>query len=207
MIFPETGWLPDRLTSASGLDDIRLNDFENGGSSYQFTAFLRQPDSCKVYYEARARIEMSFWKLLLSNKGEFLCCGAQDTHTHTCILKKPLTLKAVLWGPLFLSDVTEKWTLPTSFWPQGLGDKWLKCGNHFAICNSKIPLFFDSLHRDGLISKDEMMAYFLRAKSQLHCKMGPGFVHNFQEMTYLKPTFCEHCAGFVSLSSIVFCRT
>lgn len=48
------------------------------------------------------------------------------------------------------------------------------------------------------------MAYFLRAKSQLHCKMGPGFVHNFQEMTYLKPTFCEHCAGFVSLFSIVF---
>lgn len=48
-----------------------------------------------------------------------------------------------------------------------------------------------------------MMAYFLRAKSQLHCKMGPGFVHNFQEMTYLKPTFCEHCAGFVSLFSII----
>ncbi|CAB1433610.1 unnamed protein product [Pleuronectes platessa] len=27
--------------------------------------------------------------------------------------------------------------------------------------------------------------------------MGPGFIHNFQEMTYLKPTFCEHCAGFL----------
>nr|XP_044993528.1 ras guanyl-releasing protein 3 isoform X4 [Jaculus jaculus] len=51
--------------------------------------------------------------------------------------------------------------------------------------------------QDGLITKEEMMAYFLRAKSQLHCKMGPGFVHNFQEMTYLKPTFCEHCAGFL----------
>ncbi|XP_007937081.1 ras guanyl-releasing protein 3 [Orycteropus afer afer] len=51
--------------------------------------------------------------------------------------------------------------------------------------------------QDGRISKDEMMAYFLRAKSQLHCKMGPGFIHNFQEMTYLKPTFCEHCAGFL----------
>ncbi|XP_068088218.1 ras guanyl-releasing protein 3 [Hyperolius riggenbachi] len=51
--------------------------------------------------------------------------------------------------------------------------------------------------QDGRISKDEMMAYFLRAKSQFHCKMGPGFVHNFQEMTYLKPTFCEHCAGFL----------
>lgn len=51
--------------------------------------------------------------------------------------------------------------------------------------------------RDGLISKDEMMAYFLRANPLLQCKMGPGFIHNFQEMTYLKPTFCEHCAGFV----------
>ncbi|XP_013914386.1 PREDICTED: ras guanyl-releasing protein 3 isoform X1 [Thamnophis sirtalis] len=51
--------------------------------------------------------------------------------------------------------------------------------------------------QDGLISKGEMMAYFLRAKSQLQCKMGPGFIHNFQEMTYLKPTFCEHCAGFL----------
>ncbi|KAG7268493.1 hypothetical protein CRUP_000215 [Coryphaenoides rupestris] len=50
---------------------------------------------------------------------------------------------------------------------------------------------------DGLISKDEMMAYFMRANPLLQCKMGPGFVHNFQEMTYLKPTFCEHCAGFL----------
>ncbi|XP_053488992.1 ras guanyl-releasing protein 3 isoform X1 [Ictalurus furcatus] len=51
--------------------------------------------------------------------------------------------------------------------------------------------------QDGLISKDEMMAYFLRANPVLQCKMGPGFIHNFQEMTYLKPTFCEHCAGFL----------
>ncbi|XP_077350861.1 ras guanyl-releasing protein 3 isoform X2 [Festucalex cinctus] len=51
--------------------------------------------------------------------------------------------------------------------------------------------------QDGLISKDEMMAYFLRANPLLQCKMGPGFLHNFQEMTFLKPTFCEHCAGFL----------
>lgn len=59
-------------------------------------------------------------------------------------------------------------------------------------------------NRDGLISKGEIMAYFLRAKSQLQCKMGPGFIHNFQEMTYLKPTFCEHCAGFVSICQCNF---
>ncbi|KAI3363428.1 hypothetical protein L3Q82_011574 [Scortum barcoo] len=57
--------------------------------------------------------------------------------------------------------------------------------------------------QDGLISKDEMIAYFLRANPLLQCKMGPGFVHNFQEMTYLKPTFCEHCAGFVCISKIL----
>lgn len=51
-----------------------------------------------------------------------------------------------------------------------------------------------------------MTAYFLRAKAQLCCRMGPGFIHNFQEMTYLKPTFCEHCAGFVSLCSPFSCR-
>ncbi|CAG6018152.1 unnamed protein product [Menidia menidia] len=51
--------------------------------------------------------------------------------------------------------------------------------------------------QDGLIGKDEMIAYFLRANPLLQCKMGPGFSHNFQEMTYLKPTFCEHCAGFL----------
>ncbi|XP_061692288.1 LOW QUALITY PROTEIN: ras guanyl-releasing protein 3 [Syngnathoides biaculeatus] len=51
--------------------------------------------------------------------------------------------------------------------------------------------------QDGLISKDEMIAYFLRANQLLQCKMGPGFLHNFQEITYLRPTFCEHCAGFL----------
>lgn len=77
--------------------------------------------------------------------------------------------------------------------------RWVpECRCYLVIWYSQILLFFDFPNRDGLISKDEMMAYFLRAKSQLHCKMGPGFIHNFQEMNYLKPTFCEHCAGFVS---------
>ncbi|KAK6489930.1 ras guanyl-releasing protein 3-like [Huso huso] len=51
--------------------------------------------------------------------------------------------------------------------------------------------------QDGLISKDEMMAFFVRGNSPLQYKMGPGFIHNFQEMTYLKPTFCEQCSGFL----------
>lgn len=91
--------------------------------------------------------------------------------------------------------------------------KNLFCVLH-AFCNEKILncslpqavtdlLYFFFHNRDGLISKEEMMAYFLRAKSQFQCKMGPGFTHNFQEMTYLKPTFCEHCAGFVSMFLII----
>lgn len=51
--------------------------------------------------------------------------------------------------------------------------------------------------QDGLISKEEMVAYFLRANPLLQKKMGPGFLHNFTEVTYLRPTFCEHCAGFL----------
>lgn len=86
--------------------------------------------------------------------------------------------------------------------------KNILCVLHAFCCENRLlgsvslavtdPLYF-FLNRDGLISKEEMMAYFLRAKSQFQCKMGPGFIHNFQEMTYLKPTFCEHCAGFVSM--------
>lgn len=75
-------------------------------------------------------------------------------------------------------------------------EKILTCSVPWAVTDL-LYCFFPN--RDGLISKEEMMAYFLRAKSQFQCKMGPGFIHNFQEMTYLKPTFCEHCAGFVSM--------
>ncbi|KAI2662124.1 RAS guanyl-releasing protein 2 [Labeo rohita] len=48
---------------------------------------------------------------------------------------------------------------------------------------------------DGKISRDEMIDYFMKASSLLNCKMG--FIHTFIETTYVKPTFCEHCAGFI----------
>uniref|UniRef100_A0A452HF00 RAS guanyl-releasing protein 1 n=1 Tax=Gopherus agassizii TaxID=38772 RepID=A0A452HF00_9SAUR len=50
--------------------------------------------------------------------------------------------------------------------------------------------------REGLISRDEITAYFMRASS-IYSKLGLGFAHNFQETTYLKPTFCDNCAGFL----------
>ncbi|XP_077400734.1 RAS guanyl-releasing protein 2-like isoform X2 [Vanacampus margaritifer] len=50
-------------------------------------------------------------------------------------------------------------------------------------------------NQDGKISREEMIDYFMRASSLLNCKMG--FIHTFTEATYVKPTFCEHCAGFI----------
>ncbi|XP_034412509.1 RAS guanyl-releasing protein 2-like isoform X5 [Cyclopterus lumpus] len=50
-------------------------------------------------------------------------------------------------------------------------------------------------NQDGKISKEEMIDYFMKASSLLNCKMG--FIHTFTEATYVKPTFCEHCAGFI----------
>ncbi|XP_062372531.1 RAS guanyl-releasing protein 2-like [Sardina pilchardus] len=50
-------------------------------------------------------------------------------------------------------------------------------------------------NQDGKISREEMIDYFMKASSLLNCKMG--FIHSFTETTYVKPTFCEHCAGFI----------
>ncbi|XP_075890066.1 RAS guanyl-releasing protein 2-like isoform X2 [Nelusetta ayraudi] len=50
-------------------------------------------------------------------------------------------------------------------------------------------------NQDGQISREEMIDYFMKASSLLNCKMG--FIHMFTEATYVKPTFCEHCAGFI----------
>ncbi|XP_062240159.1 RAS guanyl-releasing protein 2-like isoform X4 [Platichthys flesus] len=50
-------------------------------------------------------------------------------------------------------------------------------------------------NQDGKISREEMVDYFMKASSLLNCKMG--FIHTFTENTYVKPTFCEHCAGFI----------
>uniref|UniRef100_UPI00398F1AA3 RAS guanyl-releasing protein 1-like n=1 Tax=Pristiophorus japonicus TaxID=55135 RepID=UPI00398F1AA3 len=50
--------------------------------------------------------------------------------------------------------------------------------------------------RDGLISRDEITAYFMRGSS-ICSKQGLGFLHNFQENTYKKPTFCDICTGFL----------
>uniref|UniRef100_A0AAQ6AGL2 RAS guanyl releasing protein 1 n=1 Tax=Amphiprion ocellaris TaxID=80972 RepID=A0AAQ6AGL2_AMPOC len=50
--------------------------------------------------------------------------------------------------------------------------------------------------KEGLVSREEITAYFMRA-SVICSKLGLGFVHNFQETTYMKPTFCDNCSGFL----------
>uniref|UniRef100_A0A3Q3VTC8 RAS guanyl-releasing protein 1 n=1 Tax=Mola mola TaxID=94237 RepID=A0A3Q3VTC8_MOLML len=50
--------------------------------------------------------------------------------------------------------------------------------------------------KEGLVTREEITAYFMRA-SVICSKLGLGFVHNFQETTYMKPTFCDNCSGFL----------
>ncbi|XP_064181859.1 RAS guanyl-releasing protein 2-like isoform X2 [Anguilla rostrata] len=69
----------------------------------------------------------------------------------------------------------------------------------FEIIRNNFPYLskFGELDKnhDGRISREEMVDYFMKASSLLNCKMG--FIHSFTETTYVKPTFCEHCAGFI----------
>lgn len=50
--------------------------------------------------------------------------------------------------------------------------------------------------KEGMVSREEITAYFMRA-SVICSRLGVGFVHNFQETTYMKPTFCDNCSGFL----------
>ncbi|XP_061898262.1 RAS guanyl-releasing protein 1-like isoform X2 [Entelurus aequoreus] len=63
---------------------------------------------------------------------------------------------------------------------------------------ASFPFSFCVMDKDkkGLVSRDEITAYFMRA-SVICSKLGLGFVHNFQETTYMKPTFCDNCSGFL----------
>ena len=48
--------------------------------------------------------------------------------------------------------------------------------------------------RNGMISREEMKNYFLKVN---YHALKTEFKHDFDEHTYLKPTFCVHCKGFV----------
>ncbi|KAM9788117.1 RAS guanyl-releasing protein 1-like [Syngnathus typhle] len=63
---------------------------------------------------------------------------------------------------------------------------------------ASFPFSFCVMDKDkeGLVNRDEITAYFMRA-SVICSKLGLGFVHNFQETTYMKPTFCDNCSGLL----------
>ncbi|MBN3318007.1 GRP2 protein, partial [Atractosteus spatula] len=73
----------------------------------------------------------------------------------------------------------------------------------FAIIQNNFPYLskFGELDRNQSqkafrSSRVGVLSHFRTAEAMLNCKMG--FIHTFVETTYVKPTFCEHCAGFVS---------
>lgn len=112
----------------------------------------------------------------------------------------PLSLQHICRGPkilgLFPCDVHEApfpWKCDLS-----LTNEKMHMNSLFVGWNE--CLFFSLISwsiRDGKISREEMIDYFMKASSLLNCKMG--FIHTFIETTYVKPTFCEHCTGFVSI--------
>ncbi|KAM5138168.1 RAS guanyl-releasing protein 2 [Mantella aurantiaca] len=69
----------------------------------------------------------------------------------------------------------------------------------FHAVRSNFPYLcaFDEIdqNQDGKISKQEMMSYFLKASSVLDCKMG--FIHNFSERAFLRPSSCQHCGNLI----------
>ena len=59
------------------------------------------------------------------------------------------------------------------------------------------------LRRDGVLSREEMLAYF--KKVNFMRALRESFVHDFVETTYLSPTFCAHCKGLVSYVNFTTC--
>ncbi|XP_054854930.1 LOW QUALITY PROTEIN: RAS guanyl-releasing protein 4 [Eublepharis macularius] len=68
----------------------------------------------------------------------------------------------------------------------------------FETIATSFPFSFYGLERDreGPWSREELLEYFMRACA-IFSKLGLGFLHNFHEATFMKPTFCDSCNGFL----------
>ncbi|XP_061453991.1 RAS guanyl-releasing protein 4 [Rhineura floridana] len=68
----------------------------------------------------------------------------------------------------------------------------------FEIISTSFPFSFYGLEREceGAWSREDLSKYFMRACA-IFSKLGLGFLHNFHEATFKKPTFCDSCNGFL----------
>ena len=80
---------------------------------------------------------------------------------------------------------------------------WLSCDCHVAVmwpsCDCHVTA--SDYHSDGMVSRDELVQYFLRANQQLRGY----FKHAFVEHTFLPPVTCEKCGGLVRSGWSMLC--
>ncbi|XP_039225112.1 RAS guanyl-releasing protein 4 isoform X2 [Crotalus tigris] len=68
----------------------------------------------------------------------------------------------------------------------------------FESISMSFPFSFYGLEREreGTWSREDLSEYFMRACA-IFSRLGLGFLHDFQEVSFKKPTFCDHCGGFL----------
>ncbi|XP_042294981.1 RAS guanyl-releasing protein 4 isoform X2 [Sceloporus undulatus] len=68
----------------------------------------------------------------------------------------------------------------------------------FETISTSFPFSFYGFERDrdGPWSREELTEYFMRACA-IVSKLGLGYLHDFHEATFKKPTFCDSCNGFL----------
>ncbi|KAM6428121.1 RAS guanyl-releasing protein 4 isoform 1-T1 [Liasis olivaceus] len=68
----------------------------------------------------------------------------------------------------------------------------------FENISMSFPFSFYGLEREreGTWRREDLSEYFMRACT-IFSKLGLAFLHDFQEVSFKKPTFCDHCGGFL----------
>ncbi|XP_053124131.1 RAS guanyl-releasing protein 4 [Hemicordylus capensis] len=68
----------------------------------------------------------------------------------------------------------------------------------FETISMSFPFSFYEVERErkGVWSREELLEYLMRACA-VFSKLGLGFLHNFHEATFKKPTFCDSCNRFL----------
>uniref|UniRef100_A0A8C6VMK3 RAS guanyl releasing protein 4 n=1 Tax=Naja naja TaxID=35670 RepID=A0A8C6VMK3_NAJNA len=69
----------------------------------------------------------------------------------------------------------------------------------FETISMSFPFSFYGLFRPprGTWNREDLSEYFMRACA-IFSKLGLVVLHDFQEVTFKKPTFCDHCGGFLT---------